>query len=426
MAEDTQGSGGWATVAALLSALGSAYSADQMAGGQRDAIGSTNALAGRSRQDAINLFGQGGESGRQGLMAAMDFYGDGARERMMPMTLGNVAAQGVAQQGGIQANNAIMGLPVDMGYASPQQINALGIPSASGMVQGGLSAETTPSQPNTQVPYSPSPAPAPITSGSMGGLMGTVGAELTQNNRPDTTGRPPRPESQNGEEEGGGLMGRIGNWVSDNWDDALGAAAGFAYGGPVGAQLGARGANWLRNTIQGTPSVSMVEAAPGEELPPAQTTDRQAPVGVAQPIEWEDGDPVQTATETEQQAAPTVPNDQWERASNLASGGLQREAQNQEMMQSNLEATLGAGSRGQNVGNAYSASANSAASAAGDWLRNQYSFDANDPYYGAMVNYLVPWLMEQVSAGMSYRDALNTVSPSEIQRRIAAAKQAGA
>lgn len=134
MAEDTTGDG-WATAAALFaSALGSAYSsqqaADQYNAGQNAAIDSTSRLMGQARNDAIRLFDSGRESGNRGLGNALEFYQQGAPARQDAFLQGNTAAQGVAQQGGIQANNAILGLPVDMSYANPQRIST-GTSSAS-------------------------------------------------------------------------------------------------------------------------------------------------------------------------------------------------------------------------------------------------------------------------------------------------------
>ena len=112
--------------AGVAAAAYGAYSSNKAAKEQSSAIKSglnqTNALAQQSRSDAINLYNQGKLGGQRGLSAAFDFYKQAAPSRFAPVTQSGLAAQRVIGQGAQQANNAILGLPVDMSFANPQEI----------------------------------------------------------------------------------------------------------------------------------------------------------------------------------------------------------------------------------------------------------------------------------------------------------------
>jgi hypothetical protein len=111
--------------AAVVGAVASNSAANKSADAAKAGIKSTNALSAQSRQDAINLFGQGRESAQLGIGSALNFYKDNAQQRNQPLIQGNMMAQQAIGQGGIQANNAILGLPVDMSFANnPQQVSA--------------------------------------------------------------------------------------------------------------------------------------------------------------------------------------------------------------------------------------------------------------------------------------------------------------
>lgn len=106
-----------------------AYSANKAADKQSDAakkgIASTERLAEQSRVDAVNLFNQGKRSRLLGQNAAFNLIKQNAQKVNQPLIQGNMMAQQAVGQGGIQANNAILGLPVDMSFAnSPQQVQA--------------------------------------------------------------------------------------------------------------------------------------------------------------------------------------------------------------------------------------------------------------------------------------------------------------
>jgi len=83
----------------------------------------STALADQSRNAATNLYNQARTSGQRGLTSAFDFYKKSAQSKYQPFIKANTAAQGIIGQGAQQANNAILGLPVDMSFTQPQQVN---------------------------------------------------------------------------------------------------------------------------------------------------------------------------------------------------------------------------------------------------------------------------------------------------------------
>ncbi len=130
--------------AAVVGGIASNQSAKKSADAAKKGIDSSNALAGQARTDAINLFSQGRDSAQLGIGKTLDFYKNNAQAANQPLIQGNMMAQQVAGQGGIQANNAILGLPVDMSFANnPQQVTAdySGINSAQLPVLGASFAE---------------------------------------------------------------------------------------------------------------------------------------------------------------------------------------------------------------------------------------------------------------------------------------------
>lgn len=115
--------------AAIGSAVIGAWSANNAADKSSDAakkgIKSTTELASQSRQDAVNLFNQGKRSRLLGQNAAFNLIKQNAQKVNQPLIQGNMMAQQAVGQGGIQANNAILGMPVDMSFANnPQQAQA--------------------------------------------------------------------------------------------------------------------------------------------------------------------------------------------------------------------------------------------------------------------------------------------------------------
>lgn len=96
---------------------------DQAAEGTKKGLEQSGALAAQSRDNALSLYNQARTSGQRGLTSAFNFYKDAAQTKYQPFIQGNVAAQRAIGQGAVQANNAILGLPVDMSFAQPQQMN---------------------------------------------------------------------------------------------------------------------------------------------------------------------------------------------------------------------------------------------------------------------------------------------------------------
>lgn len=116
-----------------VGAISADRAADKAADASKKGIASTENLARQARTDAINLFSRGMQSSQNGIQGALKFYQDNAQAKIQPFIQGNVAAQRAVGQGGMQANNAILGLPVDMSFAAqPQALaaNYSGITSA--------------------------------------------------------------------------------------------------------------------------------------------------------------------------------------------------------------------------------------------------------------------------------------------------------
>ena len=89
---------------------------------------------------AKDYFNIGQRSSQAGFQSALDFFKNVQPAKYEPMIQGNVAAQKVIGQGAQQANNAILGLPVDMSFANQQtaiQPNYSAIQSAQLPTLGG-------------------------------------------------------------------------------------------------------------------------------------------------------------------------------------------------------------------------------------------------------------------------------------------------
>jgi len=115
--------------------------ASKSASAAKSGIAESNALAQQARTDAINLFSRGLQSSTSGINSALNFYQDNAQGKAAPFIAGNVAAQKILGQGATQANNAILGLPVDMSFANnPTALAAdySGIKNAKLPVLGGV------------------------------------------------------------------------------------------------------------------------------------------------------------------------------------------------------------------------------------------------------------------------------------------------
>jgi hypothetical protein len=109
----------------VIGGVASNNAAGKAADASRDGIAATQAAARQARSDAINLFQRGLNSAQTGIGSALNFYQKNADAKLQPFVQGNMAAQQILGQGATQANNAILGLPVDMSFANnPRSLSA--------------------------------------------------------------------------------------------------------------------------------------------------------------------------------------------------------------------------------------------------------------------------------------------------------------
>lgn len=112
--------------AILGSALIGGYSSNKAAKTSADAtekgMKQSAELADQSRKSALDLYNQSRVSGQRGLTSSFDYYKQAAQSKYQPFIQANTAAQGIIGQGLQQANNAILGLPVNTNFAQPQQV----------------------------------------------------------------------------------------------------------------------------------------------------------------------------------------------------------------------------------------------------------------------------------------------------------------
>ena len=110
---------------AVVGGIASNKAAGKAADGSKKGIEATQQAARQARNDSINLFSRGMQSAQSGIGGALNFYQNNATAKVQPFVQGNIAAQQVLGQGATQANNAILGLPVDMSFANnPQSLSA--------------------------------------------------------------------------------------------------------------------------------------------------------------------------------------------------------------------------------------------------------------------------------------------------------------
>jgi hypothetical protein len=146
------------TAAAILGAsvigAGASISASKSAAkGQAKGLAASNEMSQQAIGQAKDYFNIGQRSAQAGFQSAMDFFKNVQPAKYEPMIQGNVAAQRVIGQGAQQANNAILGLPVDMSFANQQtaiQPNYSAIRSAQLPVLGGQQMGPQQIQPQTK------------------------------------------------------------------------------------------------------------------------------------------------------------------------------------------------------------------------------------------------------------------------------------
>jgi hypothetical protein len=105
---------------AAISAYSSNKASKEQAAGIQKGIDSSSALAQQARADVMKLWQQGANQGRAGIEGAFNFYKQAAPKRIAPVTQGFQQGINVLGQGAQQANNAILGLPVDMSFTNQQ------------------------------------------------------------------------------------------------------------------------------------------------------------------------------------------------------------------------------------------------------------------------------------------------------------------
>jgi len=105
----------------LIGAAGSKSSANAMVKGQREGLAASQVMSNRAIGQAKDYFNIGRASSQAGFQSALDYFKAAQPAKYQPMIQGNVAAQRVIGQGAQQANNAILGLPVDMSFANQPQ-----------------------------------------------------------------------------------------------------------------------------------------------------------------------------------------------------------------------------------------------------------------------------------------------------------------
>lgn len=149
----------------LIGAVAANSAANKQASAAKKGLSQANALQQSAIQQAKDYYSLGQKSAQAGYQSALDLFKANQAAKYQPMIQGNVAAQRVIGQGATQANNAILGLPVDMSYANnPQALQ----PDLSGM-----NAQL----PNTAPQVGPQPAqPNPDVIKTVG--IGTLGRVL--------------------------------------------------------------------------------------------------------------------------------------------------------------------------------------------------------------------------------------------------------
>jgi len=141
----------WAAAAAVaaagISANASNKASKENARGIKTGLKQSADLAKSARADVISLFDNSAKKANIGIGQALDFYKQNAAKRLQPFVQGNQAAQNVISLGAQQANNAVLGLPVDMSFTNQPQVQA-----DYGGIMGAKLPEAGPSFAQQQAP----------------------------------------------------------------------------------------------------------------------------------------------------------------------------------------------------------------------------------------------------------------------------------
>lgn len=104
----------------MIGGVASKSAAKSVTKGQEKGLAASNAMSQQAIGQAKDYFNIGQKSSQAGFQSALDFFKNAQASKYQPMIQGNVAAQKVIGQGAQQANNAILGLPVDMSFTNQQ------------------------------------------------------------------------------------------------------------------------------------------------------------------------------------------------------------------------------------------------------------------------------------------------------------------
>lgn len=113
--------GGVVAGTAAINAYSSKKAAKENTKGIKAGLDQSAEISKQARDDVVSLFDTSAKRANLGIQEALNFYKQNAQKRINPYVQGNKAAQNVISLGAKQANNAILGLPVDMSFTNPQQ-----------------------------------------------------------------------------------------------------------------------------------------------------------------------------------------------------------------------------------------------------------------------------------------------------------------
>ena len=159
---------------AVIGGLSSKSASKDVAEGNKKGMEQSLALTSQARQDVMKLFERSATNSGLGMKGALDYYKAASPKRYTPYLQGSQQAQAVIGQGAQQANNAILGLPVDMSFTQQPQIvpgtdhlNGAQIPVYE---QGGLLGNAgAPQQAQTASTGSPSTKDILLGNNGLGG-----------------------------------------------------------------------------------------------------------------------------------------------------------------------------------------------------------------------------------------------------------------
>lgn len=106
---------------AVIGGVASSRASSQQAKSTQKGLDQANAFQNSAIAQSKDYFNLGQKSAQAGYQSALDLFKASQASKYNPMIQGNVAAQRMIGLGATQANNAILGLPVDMSFANQPQ-----------------------------------------------------------------------------------------------------------------------------------------------------------------------------------------------------------------------------------------------------------------------------------------------------------------